>query len=100
MTNNFKRWVGNAEITIEAFRRTSPGDYNDADTETVMADLICGLGHMADQHGINFVQVAEHALGMWSAERLSPCGEPAGNDFATVTITPNEDLPTKPARQP
>jgi hypothetical protein len=49
--------------------------------EHSIADLICDLGHLADQQGVNFLQEIERGVGHWHAERsrshdLAASGQP------------------------
>ena len=42
----------------------------------VVSDLICNLGHYCDQHGLEFLELASHAIGLWDVEKRDPAVRP------------------------
>ena len=75
------RW---AEHALRAFIEQCGGD----DDETAIGDLIGDLLHFARSRGFDPIEIAQHGVGMWSAEERTP--EPYANDLATITITQAE----------
>jgi hypothetical protein len=89
MTTNRER----AEVALEPLRlfhgltRTKPLDLaRKEEIADLIADLICDLGHFADQHDLDVVAILEDAAGMWHAEKHDPDEEPDANDVASLTI--------------
>jgi hypothetical protein len=39
-----------------------------------IGDLLCDLGHLCDSRQLDFVAIAEHAIGTWQIERVEPDG--------------------------
>jgi hypothetical protein len=70
-----------ANIALAAF--TDTVGYNEP--ETSIGDLICDLGHLANRHGLDFLEIVKHGVGMWSAEHRNP--DPYMNDTAEIFIT-------------
>jgi hypothetical protein len=77
-----------AQAAVKAFAvatryrgNTEPGDENHG---ILVADLIADIGHYAKRHGLDYLDLLESGIGMWSAENRDP--EPGGNDHVTVTI--------------
>jgi hypothetical protein len=84
---------GRAEQALEPLKvfhgltRTKPLDLARKDeVADLIADLICDLGHFADQHDLDVVAILEDAAGMWHAEKHDPDEEPDANDVASLTI--------------
>jgi hypothetical protein len=51
-----------------------------------IADLICDLGHLAEERGFDFLSEVKRGIGHWNAEHHAVDGESLGPD-ATVEIT-------------
>jgi hypothetical protein len=57
--------------------------------EHAIADLICDLGHLADERGFDFVSEVRRGIGHWYAERHATDRDYLGPDAAVeITITP------------
>lgn len=54
--------------------------------EHTVADLICDLGHYCERHGFPFIEVAQRAIGHWSAELDDPHGMAAA-PHVSITIS-------------
>lgn len=59
------RWAAQA---LHAFRIASGDDDDDA----TICDLIADLGHYADRHDVDFLDVVSHAVGCWAGEKKDP----------------------------
>jgi hypothetical protein len=56
---------------------------------TSIADLICDLGHLADERGFDFLGEVKRGIGHWYAERHVSDRNYLGPDAAVeITITP------------
>ena len=62
----------------------------DTGDEHAIADLICDLGHLADERGFDFLSEVKRGIGHWYAERhVSDRDHHLGPDAAVeITITP------------
>ena len=56
--------------------------------EHAIADLICDLGHMAEERGYDFLSEVRRGIGHWYTEHHAPDHDHLGPD-ATVEITIN-----------
>jgi hypothetical protein len=57
--------------------------------EHAIADLICDLGHLADERGFDFLDEVKRGIGHWYAERHVSDRNYLGPDAAVeITITP------------
>ena len=57
--------------------------------EHAIADLICDLGHLADERGFDFLDEVKRGIGHWHAERHASNSDRLGPDAAVgITITP------------
>jgi hypothetical protein len=70
-------WAAEAVAVFQKHCRT--GD------DHAIADLICDLGHLADDLGFDFLNEVKRGVGHWYAERHVRDGEVLGPD-ATVEI--------------
>src|SRR4029077_10443199 len=57
-----------ARPPIHTFRAAKDGDVTTSD-ERAIADLICDLGHLADERGFDFLDEVKRGIGHWYAER-------------------------------
>lgn len=56
--------------------------------EHAIADLICDLGHLAEQRGFDFLGEVKRGVGHWFAERHAIDGHRLGPDaFVEITLT-------------
>ena len=54
-----------------------------------IADLICDLGHLAEERGFDFLSEVKRGVGHWYAEHHASDGEVLGPDAAVeIIITP------------
>lgn len=59
------------------------------DDEHAIADLICDLGHLAEERGFDFVSEVTQGLRHWFAERHAQERNPLGPEAAVeITINP------------
>src|SRR5262249_11433202 len=57
--------------------------------EHAIADLICDLGHLAEERGFDFLDEVKRGIGHWYAERHASDRDRLGPDAAVeITITP------------
>ena len=57
--------------------------------EHAIADLICDLGHLAEERSFNFLDEVKRGIGHWYAERHVSDRDRLGPDAAVeITITP------------
>ena len=57
--------------------------------EHAIADLICDLGHLADERGFDFLSEVKRGIGHWYAEHHASDRDYLGPDAAVeITITP------------
>ena len=57
--------------------------------EHAIADLICDLGHLAEERGFDFLDEVKRGIGHWYAERHVSDRNYLGPDAAVeITITP------------
>jgi hypothetical protein len=61
-------------------RRSGTGD------DHAIADLICDLGHLADERGLDFIGELSRGIGHWYAEQHAHEGDPLGPDAAVQII--------------
>ena len=54
--------------------------------EHAIADLICDLGHLAEERALDFIAEVRRGIGYWSAEHHAHDSDNLGPD-ATVEIT-------------
>jgi hypothetical protein len=54
--------------------------------EHVIADLICDLGHLAEERGLDFLSEVKRGIGHWYAEHHAGDGELLGPDAAVEII--------------
>ena len=73
-------WAAEAVAVFQRHCRT--GD------EHAIADLICDLGHLAEERGFDFLSEVKRGIGHWYAEHHAGDGESLGPD-AAVEITIN-----------
>ena len=73
-------WAAEAIAVFQQYCRT--------DDEHVIADLVCDLGHSAEERGFDFVSEVRRGVRHWFAERHTHDGNHLGPD-ATVEITIN-----------
>jgi hypothetical protein len=54
-----------------------------------ISDLICDLGHLAEEQGLDFLDEVRGAIGHWYAEQHAQEGDVLGRDAAVeITIEP------------
>jgi hypothetical protein len=70
-------WAAEAVSAFQRRCRTSD--------EHVIADLICDLGHLADERGLDFLSEVARGVGHWHAEHQAHARGNLGQD-ATVKI--------------
>jgi hypothetical protein len=64
-------------------RRCRTGD------EHAIADLICDLGHLAEEHGLDFLSEVRRGIGHWYVEQHARNYDNLGPDAAVeITIKP------------
>jgi hypothetical protein len=57
--------------------------------EHAIADLICDLGHLAEERGFDFLSEVKRGIGHWYAEQHASDWTDLGPDAAVeITITP------------
>jgi len=57
--------------------------------EHAIADLICDLGHLAEERGFDFLSEVKRGIGHWYAEQHAVDGKSLGPDAAVeITINP------------
>jgi hypothetical protein len=71
-------WAGAAVAAFQSHCRT--GD------EHAIADLICDLGHLAEQQGLDFLDEVRRGIGHWYAEQHANEGDILGPDAAVEII--------------
>jgi len=54
--------------------------------EHAIADLICDLGHLAEEHGFRFLSEVTRGIGHWYAEHHAVDGDSLGPDAAVEII--------------
>jgi hypothetical protein len=74
-------WAADA---VEVFQKhCGTGD------EHAIADLICDLGHLAEERGLDFLSEVRRGLGHWYAEHHASDRDHLGPDAVVeITITP------------
>ena len=83
MNNEARHIVWAAEAIAVFQRHCLTGD------EHAIADLICDLGHLAEQRGFDFVSEVKRGIRHWFAERHAQDRHPLGPDTAVeITIKP------------
>ncbi|MFZ1149960.1 MAG: hypothetical protein WAR76_09535 [Xanthobacteraceae bacterium] len=71
-------WAAEAVAVFQEHCRT--GD------EHAIADLICDLGHLAEERGFDFLSEVKRGIGHWYAEHHAGDGEVLGLDAAVEII--------------
>ena len=71
-------WAAEAIAVFQRHCRT--------DDEHAIADLICDLGHLAEEHGFDFLSEVKRRIGHWYAEHHARDGESLGPDAAVEII--------------
>jgi len=89
MTDKFDHIVWAAEAVAVFQKHCRTGE------EHVIADLICDLGHLADELGFDFLSEVRRGIGHWYAEQQLRNDDVLGPD-AAVEITVK---PRSPARR-
>jgi hypothetical protein len=57
--------------------------------EHAIADLICDLGHLAEERGFDFLDEIKRGIGHWYAERHASDSDRLGPDAAVeIIVTP------------
>jgi hypothetical protein len=83
-----------AEQALDAFAQLAYGGRTTSqlhpdDLRDAIADLIADLGHYADRRfrkRTPFTELVCRGVGMWSAERASPHGDPDSNHAVSLAI--------------
>ena len=74
-------WVAEAVAVFQRHCGTSD--------EHAIADLICDLGHLAEERWFDFLDEVKRGIGHWYAERHASDSDRLGPDAAVeITITP------------
>jgi hypothetical protein len=74
-------WAAEAVAAFQ--RRCRTGDAH------AVADLICDLGHLAEERGFDFLSEVRRGVGHWYAEHHARDGDKFGPDAAVeIIITP------------
>ena len=69
--------------------------------EHAIADLICDLGHLADERGFDFLDEVKRGIGHWYAERHVSDRNYLGPDAVVeITLLRQGSLAPKPFRWP
>ncbi len=63
-----RRRARSAARALDAYRKANCDDVDDMS----VADLITDLGHYADQHGEDFLDIVSCAVANWAAEQNGP----------------------------
>ena len=71
-------WAAEAVALFQRHCRT--GD------EHAIADLICDLGHLVEERGLDFISEVSRGIGHWYAEQHAHEGDPMGPDAAVEII--------------
>jgi hypothetical protein len=71
-------WAADAVAVFQSHCQT--GDQH------AIADLICDLGHLAEQRGLDFVDEVRRGIGHWYAEQHANEGDILGPDAAVEII--------------
>jgi hypothetical protein len=75
--------AGAADAVAVFQRHCGTGD------EHAIADLICDLGHLAEEHGLDFLSEVRRGIGHWYAEQHADERDVLGPDAAVeIIITP------------
>jgi hypothetical protein len=80
MPNRADHIAGAAEA-VTAFQRR-----RGTDDQHAIADLICDLGHLADQRGLDFQLEVQRGIGHWFAEKNAAEGLAAAPEAAVQII--------------
>ena len=70
------------------------GKTEDDDLPTSIQDLVCDLGHLSDESGLDFVAILTRAIRHWQVERIDPASVAEGPVVEIYIGT--EGLPPKP----
>jgi hypothetical protein len=54
--------------------------------DDAIADLICDLGHLADERGLNFLNEVRRGIGHWYAERHTREGDALGSNVSVEVV--------------
>jgi hypothetical protein len=71
-------WAAEAVAVFQGHCRTAD--------EHAIADLICDLGHLAEERGLDFLSEVKRGIGHWYAEHHTGDGEVLGPDAAVEII--------------
>ena len=71
-------WAAEAVAVFQEHCRT--GD------EHAIADLICDLGHLAEERGLDFLDEVRRGIGYWYAEQHAHEGNVLGPDAAVEIV--------------
>ena len=83
MTDKAHHIASAAEAIAVYQRHCRTGD------EHAIADLICDLGHLAEERGFDFISEVRRGIGHWYAEHHAEGRNHLGPDAAVeITITP------------
>ena len=78
---NHVAWAADAVAIFQRHRGTSD--------EHAIADLICDLGHLAEERGFDFLREVKRGIGHWYAEHHPSDRDYLGPDaMVEITITP------------
>jgi hypothetical protein len=76
--------IKSATEAVKVFQRSCGTSDDD-----VIADLICDLGHLTDERGLDFVNEIRRGIGHWYAERRAREGDALGpNASVEVVVKP------------
>jgi hypothetical protein len=80
--------IGWAADAVAAYQRRCG-----TDDEHAIADLLCDLGHLAEERDLDFIEEVRRAIGHWYAEHHSRDRDDFGPDAAVeITITPRQPM--------
>jgi hypothetical protein len=80
-------WAAEAVAVFQGHCRTAD--------EHAIADLICDLGHLADERGLDFLSEVKRGIGHWYAEHHAGDGEVLGPDAAVEIIIRPKTVPCR-----
>jgi hypothetical protein len=76
--------IARAADVVEVFQK-----HCGTSDEHAIADLICDLGHLAEERGFDFLSEARRGIGHWYAEHHASNRDHLGPDATVeITITP------------
>ena len=82
MTNKADHVTWAAEAIVAYQRHCHTGD------EHAIADLICDLGHLAEERGFDFISKVKRGIGHWYAELHAEDNELGPDAAVEITIHP------------